>query len=387
MPPKAMNDFALQNPSLPTNYRRVRPDEPLVIIGDFGNTDVKGMIHTHFGEEIYFPHVVRKPTHNDYNILAQGYKHRAAQFEGTAIFEYDGQGYVIGAHAAQVGYGETLIGASKYSRDHLGALFSALMVQLYPESHNNVTLVVLHPTDVSVENLKELWKSLKGKHTVNLPDGRVLTYNVTQIFPIEEPVAGLQTFLFNTEGRVYTHPRIHFKPNMNLLILDIGGGISSFVPGYITQSGKIEVNLSGGLSMPVGIREVVHVFERELRSAFSDLQRVQKIPLPMLHHALMNDEFEIKGEMFECGQQVTNAMQSLAYPIYQEFANRFGYGVPYGAIVISGGGGGVSFNYLASEVLNHPNLFPAEDQIFRMRFSNIRGASKGFISFLSAQRR
>ena len=48
-----------------------------------------------------------------------------------------------------------------------------------------------------------------------------------------------------------------------------------------------------------------------------------------------------------------------------------------------GGGCGMSFNYLDEHVLNHGYTFTAEEDLDRMRYGGVRGASKGLIPFLA----
>lgn len=368
---------------LPTSYRRVQQHEPLRIILDAGNTDVKAMIHGHFGEEIVFPHAVRKPTRADYANLALKYEHRSAQLEGSAIFERGGQGFVVGQHATQVGRGERLLGAEKYTRDQLGALAEAAFLQLYPQGHPDIHLVILHPADVNVDNMKALYKAINGKHVLKVADGRKVEYVVNEVIPLEEPVGGFQSFLFNTEGRTYKNPRIEMKPGMQFLVCDVGGRLTSFVPVSITPRGNVDLNVGGAPVIERGIQDVMEVLEDELKSAFPLLSKVQKLPDHLLQMALMTDRVVIKNREYECGQQVDNAMQSLASRIHAEYTGRYASGVGYNGIIVTGGGGGAAFNYLDENVFDHEFCFTAEDDLDRMRFSNIRGASKGLIAFLA----
>lgn len=368
---------------LPTSYRRIQPYEPLWVVIDPGNTDVKGMIHGHFGEEVVFPHSVRRPTKTDYANLALKYQHRSAQLEGSAIFESKGQGYVVGHHAMQVGRGERLLGAEKYTPEQLGSLTKALLLQVYPQGHEDVHLVVLHPADVNVENMRALYKSVKGSHVLKVADGREVKYVVTEVIPIEEPVGGFQSFLFNTEGRTYKNPRIELKPGMQFLVCDVGGRLTSFVPVTITPRGNVDINIGAAPVIERGIQDVMELLEDELKSAFPLLSKVQELPEHLMQTALMTDKVMIKNKEHECGTQVDNAMQVLASRIHAEYTGRYASGVGYNGIIVTGGGGGAAFNYLDENVFDHEFCFTAEDDLDRMRFSNIRGASKGLISFLA----
>lgn len=371
------------NPNVPTKYRRTREGEPIYVVLDAGNADIKAMLHPNFGEEIVFPHAVDRRTEADYADIVEKYKYRSAQYQGTAIFQVDGVGYVIGEHAAQVGKGKSLSGAAKYKRDHMGALFCAAMVQLYPKSHNDVHVVVLHPADINAANMKAMAQSLKGVHNVKVADGRKLQYNVTEIMPIEEPVSGFQTFLLTTEGRTYSRERFTLKPGMRVLVLDIGGWLTSFLPAIVTRSGGVELNITNIPVFRSGILDIREEFQRQLKDKFPELTEVQEVPSWILYDALMNDEIMLSGKPFDCEKQVDNAMGVLAQQVQGRYTGMFQNGLGYAAIIVSGGGGGIAFNYFSEKVLNHPNIFTAEDDLDRMRFSNVRGASKGLIPYLA----
>lgn len=368
----------------PTHYRKLGKDEPLWVMLDAGNTDVKTMLHKCWGEELVFPHAVRKPTTADYGITAQAYKHRAAEFRGTAIFEMDDQGYIVGKHAEQVGHGERLLGAEKYQRDHMGALLAASLLQLYPDGHPDVRLVVTHPARMTTANMKALYKSVNGVFYLHVADGRKVRYHVTEVYPLEEPVAAFQTFALTTLGQTYKRERFALRPGMEFLIVDIGGWISHLVPGVVNDRGELEINVDAAQPIQAGIQNVVEIFQTELKSHFEkQLGLIQELPLRMMHDALMTDRLMIRGQEYGCEQQVRNAMQAIASPISIPYNSRFARGVNYNGIVVSGGGGAVSFNYLCDKVFDHEFSFTAEDDLVRMRFGTVRGASKGLISFLA----
>lgn len=371
-------------PSNPTHYRKVGRDEPLRVFIDPGNTDVKAMLHKCWGEELVMPHAVRKPTANDYAITAQSFKHRSAEFRGTAIFQMDDQGFIVGKHAEQVGNGERLLGAEKYKREHLGALLAASLLQLYPEGHPDVRLVITHPARITTANMKAMWKSVKGAFHLLVADGRRVAYNVTEVIALEEPVAAFQTFALTTLGQTYKRERFPLRPGMEFLIVDIGGWISHLVPGVVNDLGGLEINVDAAEPIQAGIQSVVKVFQNELKTTFGDVfGLIQEIPLSTMHNALMHDQVKVKGKLYDCEDQVRNAMQAIASPLSTPYNSRFARGVNFDGIVVSGGGGAVAFDYLCSHLFDHEFAFTAEDDLERMRFGTVRGASKGLIPFLA----
>lgn len=371
-------------PESPMHHRKVGRNEPLWAFLDPGNTDVKSMLHKCWGDELVFPHAVRKPTEADYEMTARSFKHRTAEFRGTAIFKMNEQGFIVGKHAEQVGNGERRLGVEKYTRDHLGALLAASLVQLYPDGHNDVRLVITHPARLTDANMRALYKSVKGVFHLHIADGRKITYNVTEVYPLEEPVAAFQTFALTTLGQTYARERFKLRPGMEFLIVDIGGWISHLVPGVVNDRGGLEINVDAAEPIQAGIQNVVKIFQTELKTAFDDkLGLIQEIPLRMMHNALMTDKIVIKGKEYDCAAQVKNAMQAIASPVSIPYNSRFARGVNYDGIIVSGGGGAVSFNYLDDKLFDHEFVFPAEDDLERMRFGTVRGASKGLIPFLA----
>lgn len=368
-----------------TQYRRPQQNEPLWIVADFGNSDVKVMIHGHYGEELVFPHAVRKASASDYKTLAEAYKHRAASFEGTAIFHADGEGVVVGAHAAQVGDGKRLLGAEKYRRDHLGHLLRAALLQLYPTGHPDVHLVILHPVKTSVENLKAMGKAVRGKHDVNVADGRKVHYNITEVIPLDESTAAFQTFVLTQKGLEYANPRMQIIPGMEFMILDIGGWISAMSPGFITNRKRIEINVDASTPLDIGIQHVFEVLEGELKATFPELQRITRLSQKMLSDAIMHDSITIRGVVYECAQPVANAMQTLIMPLKERYTGRYRDGVDFSGVVVTGGGGGAAFDYVRERLLGTDYAYSAESDLAQMRFGGVRGASKGLMAHLATR--
>lgn len=367
-------------------YPMPAKEDPLYVILDCGNTDVKIMLHGQFGREDWFPQCVRKVNKVDYRNLSTSYRRRPADFDQTSIFEMNGQGFVIGQHAAQVGNGETRLGVDKYERDHIGACLVAGLLRLYPYGHNDIHLVVLHPAKVSDENLRRLGKAVSGEFTAKLPNNETVKYRVTDVIPLEEAIGAFQSFILTTQGRTYKNPRLQFLPNRQFLIIDVGGYISSIVPGVITSRGRLEINRNGAMPIEVGIQTVTAALQPLLKSKFPRLDMLQNIPEDMLHYAVMTGTISISGnDPVDCSKEVADAMQPLITELGRPYKSVFRGGIPYAGVIIGGGGGGASAGHLKQRLLAHDHVFTAEKDVSKMRFSAIRGASKGLIPALMKQ--
>lgn len=370
--------------------RKVRPDEPLRIVIDAGNADVKAMIHSHFGKEVLFPHSVWRPTGTEYSALRQKFKYKVADFKGTSLFERDGQPLVVGKQARQNGKGITIYGDEKYRVDQMGALIDATLLRLYPEGHSDVRIVVTHPSGISEAASNDIYYSVFGKRTLQIVDGTKATFNVTDLILLEEAEAAFQTFVLNVDGKPYQDGRIKLRPGMEFFNIDIGSWISYMGQGLVNEDGGLEIN-AVGRPINVGIETVMSAFERELKARedinhkYPEFRKIQELPRNMLYNALMTCVVEVKGETFECEPEVRTAMNILITALEPTYRNQFRSAIEASAVVVSGGGGGVAFDYLDEKLLNHPSTHMAERDITKMRFGAIRGASKGQIPFLKLE--
>lgn len=358
--------------------------DDLWVVMDGGNTDVKIMVHAAFGHEVAFPQYVRTVGAVDWKNLKAAYKNRRATFEGSAIFESNGIGYVVGQHASQIGDGVNRLGVDKYTREHMGSLLCAGLMMLYPGGHDSVNVVVTHPAKLSNDNLQALGRSIYGKHNLKMPNGDSVRYNVKQVIPIEESVAAFQTFVLTIQGRAYDNPRFMLKPNMQFLVIDIGGWISSIVPGIVTPRGRLEINRSAAMPIQVGIQNVTAALEPILKDKFPRLDKLQEVPETLVYEAIQTGKITISGHAPEdCSREVADAMQSLITEIGRPYGTRYGGGVQYAAIIVSGGGGGAAYSHLRDRLLEHEFAFTAEKLNNKMRFGAIRGASKGLITAMN----
>lgn len=364
---------------------------PVNIIIDAGNTDIKAMVHTQFGKEIVFPHFVDMPTDAVYGTAIKEYSNGIRNYiaKKTVMWSTTNSGnFVVGQRAAKIGKGRNVRGAEKYTRDQIGALVKAAMYILLPGGCDNVHLTILHPADINADNLHDLIKSVGGRHKMTLPDRKKVEYNVTQVIPDIEPVAGFQTFMLNTSGEKYTRQsQMDIMPGMRFLVCDLGGALTSFVPVYVDENGAVDIDTYGVPVIRNGIADVYETLKAELKASMPDiLGRVQNIDEHLLAEAVSSDTITLRNKPLKCANQVENAMQTIAYEIKTMYQDRYNSGIGFNGIVLTGGGGGVAYEHLKERVFGHDYVFTAEESIPRMRFSNIRGSSKGMINFLMLNR-
>ncbi len=382
-------------------------DDPLYVILDAGNEFVKAMKHLAWNKEIIFPHRVWKVSDEDYSKLKRTYARARNKFEESSIFKSNIRtpngkvldtktnkekttyletttNYVIGKHAVNNGEGVKLLGAEKYKRDHIGAILEAVLIQINPYSHNNVKVIVLHPDNITDKNFEDLYNSLQGKHQIQLIDDTEITYKVTEIFPMVEPVAALETFLLTQKGEYYSGNGLKMNPGDQVLVVDIGGGLTAFVPTIISKSGMLEIG-TNTKTIQAGVQDIIQTFEEGLKNRYEDLSSINSLDSFMITKALHTGFINIRNQDYPCEDEIIKGIKKLAVPIENEYINRYKKGVSFAGIILTGGGGALGFDYLKSNVFHHAYVFPAELSMDKMQVGAIRGASKSFINYLIKQ--
>lgn len=373
----------------PSNIRtKIQQTSSTLWLGlDPGNTDVKAMLRQAYGHEIVFPHAVRMPTPSEYNATESAYFNTPARLKDSAIFKMDGTGYIVGSLAQQSGMSNRLLGAEKYRREHLGALLTGTLLQLAPEGHNNVKLVVAHPSKLSNSNRKALYEAVTGKFSVRRAGDKSDTlYKITEVFMVEEPTCDFQTFVLTQKGTTLQRPQFALSPGMEILIVNVGGWISHMVPVVVTSDGGLEINVAAAEPINTGILNVMSAFEAEIKEYMPDIiGRIQTLPTQLVANALMTDVIQIKNTRHDCTRQVENAMGVLINALREPYYAKFGRGIQFNAIVVGGGGGGMSMDHLTTNLFDHGYIYAAEEDVDRMRYSVVRGAMKGLEAYFLGQ--
>lgn len=360
---------------------RPTQNEPLYVIVDAGNTDFKAMIHGDFGHEIYFSHAVLQIAESGFKNAERSYSRDESN--GSLLFKRkDGKAFLVGNDA--VTDGETMIGASKYTRDQLGAMVEAGLYMLYPEGHPNVILVIMHPPKITEPDFNALCNAVKGRHTFTVAGQKTpVEYVVKDLIDLDEEIAALNTFMLTEQGKQFDAPGLTMIPGKEFIVLNIGGAISSFISGQIQRNGKVSLNHQSAEPIEIGIVHVLKSLQAELLHDFSThFEGLNSLPQQMLIDALIDDQVFIKGHYYPCLDQNEKAMRPLSTRIQKAYRDDFSLGVNAIGIVIAGGGGAVAGDYVSKHVLKHDFIQPSELDFEKRRFDAIRGASKGLINHL-----
>lgn len=368
-----------------TKYRHIQNNEPLWLLCDFGNKDVKAMIHANFGEEIWFPNAILKQQEHEWAALQADYKNRPAEYEQSAMFKLDNSGYIIGNLALEMSGSEQTKGAYKYKRDYIGALFVAVMMHLYPEGHKKINLVVTHPAELPSAALDRLRNSFETPFAIETVDGRKVEYTVKRVVTIAEPVAAFQTYVLNINGLRHQRRDFELKPGMTFAIEDTGGFISHLALGKVNRSGEIELASTNIKPIEYGVHHVITRFNFAMRDKFPQLSNHTSLPIERVTEALKTDNYRVKrAEMLPVSDVVEDAFAPLLTALRAVYEQPpFYNGDNLDGVILTAGGNALAQEFLTSHLFGDGFAFPAEDDVEQMRYCAIRGSSKGLVSFLA----
>lgn len=395
---KTMGD---NKPNRDTHYRHVPADEPVWIMLDAGNKDVKAMIHANWGEEIWFQNYLVRFEADEYRALKAAYANRPADYEQSAIFSLDGQGMAVGEIAMHQHNNQQRKGAYKYERDYIGAMFVGAMLHLAPEGHKKINLVVTHPARLPMSEIDalrmsfsggynpETGKARPGRFEVETVDGRNVTYTVRNVVLIEEPIAAFQTYALNVNGTRHQKREWQLEPGQRFAICDVGGYISHIALGRVARSGQIELTSANLRPIEYGIHHVIESFNLAARNAIPELSKLQSLPLERVTEALKTDGYRLRRNDI---RNVEGIVNQAFYPLLAALRDQyeqppFSNGVGLDGVVLTAGGNALAAEYLTNHLFGDEFAVPAEDDVEKMRYCAIRGASKGLIAFLAKMQR
>lgn len=343
------------------------------------------MIHACFGEEIWFPNVVRELESHEWEALKSDYQGRVADYERSAIFAMDGKGYIVGDLAQDMSGSQKTQGAYKYKREYLGVLFIATALHLAPEGHKKVNLVVTHPAELPTSALNRLRSSFELPFTIETVDGRSVEYVVKKVVTIQEPVAAFQTYLLNTNGTKYQRRDLDLSPGMSFAIEDTGGFITHLAYGKVNRAGEIELASTNIKPIEYGIHHVIERFNFAMRDSFPQLSNHTSLPIERVTEALKTDQYRIgRSELLPVAEIVEHAFAPLLSALKNVYEQPpFYNGDNVDGVALTAGGNALAQEFLTSHLFGEGKAFPAEDDVEQMRYCGIRGASKGLVSFLA----
>lgn len=353
-------------------------NDPTFLVLDNGNTNLKSGLMGKLGYEDLIPYAIQVPTRAVYAAKVTRAKYRTEAQDDTVVFEMRHRStkefapYIVGEEAQRVASSKRLTGADKYQEGIWDTVFCAKALRHFPKGHDNLVVSVAHPPDAisSVDTLMDL---IGGSHTVKTLQGDTVKFVVRHVVPWDEPSGGLIQFMHvNNQAS----NAANLADGDYILVLDIGGKISSMTPVRIGKNREVKPIFNQAPVFNLGIQDVLRELVEELRSLYPDTFRGFKdIPTNMLEAALEKKKVKISNKPFDVTEAVLNATAPILDRIAGIYADRMDSGKNFSAIVVSGGGGQRLFPYLASKkdgILKHDFIHMA-DLPDKLHLANLRG--------------
>ena len=330
------------------------------IVIDAGNALIKAKVFT--GGEIVFPHAFTELSEAQYLNIIHSYGSGGIPADYMRL---NNKCYAVGEAAERAGIQQHKRGAGRYERGYVGVLAAAAIARSYANSCE-LSVFISHPPG-DINHIDALLGAVLGRWEVEICNRRNV-YQVTYANCYDEPTGGLMNVILNDAGTAYSK---HGLRGQRLLVIDIGGGTTDFI--VTTETGEIDYGLAR--SIPVGIIRVIDQFETSFRARYKEsTKETQSLNQERVRDAIRIGEFRGGGHVLICQEEAAQARNLLVNLILREVQSRYGGGFNFDGILLTGGGAGLLWEYIA-DGLNNDNLHLADDPD-SIHLANVRGGLK-----------
>lgn len=323
------------------------------------------------------------------------FNYSANRFPRTQVFGFRSRAdkskmiYVaVGDHARSFGAPKDMTEEIKYDYDvYWGAITCSQLLTLYPDGCDHIVLALAHPTKSFGQRNAMIQASL-GRHHIYTVDKREIRFTVREILPWDEPIGGVVSW---TESSEFLYNAQDLRRNDRLLVVDIGGGVTSFTRILVDYDdrGKLQLipvyDANESPSASIGQRHVLDRFREDLRDNHPAFAGMKEIYDDMLEEGLRTGTIYLSGRPIDVLENRERAEISLMDTIKTLYRNRLGAGRPFKAIITTGGGMHTYHDRLI-ELWDHPYVHSACDLDFIHR-ANLQGGDEIFRQWISRQRR
>lgn len=344
------------------------------VILDLGHWGLKGIVGDDARRRVNIPHALNELNRDEWFNLVEVGDHVQPDYiqVGNRFFEV---GDLAQRHAPVQSEG-----VARYRRNYYGVLMCSVIARLFePDEIESAVVFASYPPgdrrhkdDLTASLLGE-WQFASQRREYRVVVRKVMTYT--------EPQGGFWNFVIQEDERgIYENPS--YDPEQATLVVDLGGGTLSMLP-----IGRDQLpDFAMAESFDVGFNDVARDFLRELRSNHRELFRAARnIPERQLHEALRTGRFKgggVEGGL-DVGHEVNRAM-GLLVDRFRQIYERMGGPMPYGQIVLTGGGSAVLGDKLAL-LMNHEKVCYAHHDLALMHFANVFGGLKAYQAFFQGR--
>jgi|GEM_PF-2360808 len=297
----------------------------------------------------------------------------------------------VGESAKNYGRTKNMTDEIKYVyNSYWGAVVCSQLIRLFPNGSNNIVLALAQPTK-SYGQREMMVHATLGKHKVVTTDGRTIDFKVVEVLPWDEPVGGVIRW---TETEEYLYNKYSLSAGDMILVVDIGGGVSSFTRVQVEYDNLNKMMLmpvydqQQSPSVPMGIRNVMDKFKELLKSShprFSTLKE-KEITDRMLEQGIREGKIDLKGQPVEVREQLQFAEAELLDLMENRYRNDLGNGDPFKVIITTGGGMHTYHNRLNTELFDH-GAVESSGPLLNIHLANLIGGDEIFRQWLQREAR
>lgn len=348
--------------------RKPKNQNAVASLGAEADFDIPLVTHAISTDEIIMPNALSIVPDSTFKARAVRERNRPSEFWQSAVFRYKDQNYIFGQEAESAVGVDHVTGPQKYNEGTLDVMVLSALLKFLPEGHNNVVIGCAHTTD-AVPYVDKIASILNGKHTVTRANGETVKYVVRAVIPWDEPAGGVLRFM----SRPYAEYNPHdLNVGDKVVVVDIGGKVSSVFPALIQPGMKVEIFWRSGKAFDLGIQDVTEALESEFKSLYSDDFQYRSIAPRVLSECLRRKGMtRLRSEPYDATQAYLNAVAPMLDQMERIWTVILNGGQDVDHIVATGGGSGLLFESLF-DVFNHNHIYTADDAQ-TINFANVRG--------------
>lgn len=346
---------------------RFAPVRNVPVILDLGHWGLKGIVGDDVDRRVMIPHALNELNQDEWHNLVE-----VGSFAHPDYIQVGSKFYEVGEFAARHSAVQAE-SVARYRRNYYGVLMCAVISRLFdPDEISTAVVFASYPPgdrrhkDDLEESLLGRWEFTNRSNKYSVVVDRVVSYT--------EPMGGFWNWVIQRdEHGHYDNP--DYDPDLWTLVIDLGGGTMSMLPIGPDQL----PDFARAESFPIGFNNVARDFMRELRSNHrKEFASAREIDDRQLHEALRSGRFYGGGRRngIDVNEEVQKALWRLV-DTFRSAYERLGGPMPYGQIVLTGGGVAVLGGHI-DKLSNHDFVRYAHNNMDEMHFANVLGGLKAY---------